>query len=59
MRPRLWRLPDGLPFLDLAEVSAGGGTIAHRWRETLPIGATVDGPAVVQQYDTTTLLHPG
>jgi len=55
----LWRLPDGLPFLDLAEVSAGGGTIAHRWRETLPIGATVDGPAVVQQYDTTTLLHPG
>ncbi len=29
------------------------------WREALPIGAVLEGPAVVQQYDTTTLLHPG
>ncbi len=29
------------------------------WREALPAGVVVEGPAVVQQYDTTTLLHPG
>jgi N-methylhydantoinase A len=28
-------------------------------REALPIGATFDGPAVVEQLDTTTLIEPG
>ncbi len=29
------------------------------WREALSPGAVLEGPTVVQQYDTTTLLHPG
>jgi N-methylhydantoinase A/oxoprolinase/acetone carboxylase beta subunit len=29
------------------------------WRDDLPVGTTLDGPAVVEQYDSTTLLHPG
>jgi N-methylhydantoinase A len=29
------------------------------WRDHLAPGAALNGPAVVEQYDTTTLLHPG
>jgi N-methylhydantoinase A/oxoprolinase/acetone carboxylase beta subunit len=29
------------------------------WRDDLPMGAALAGPAVVEQYDSTTLLHPG
>jgi N-methylhydantoinase A len=29
------------------------------WRDHLAPGASLSGPAVVEQYDTTTLLHPG
>jgi N-methylhydantoinase A len=29
------------------------------WRDDLPVGAALAGPAVVEQYDSTTLLHPG
>jgi N-methylhydantoinase A len=29
------------------------------WRDDLPVGTALAGPAVVEQYDSTTLLHPG
>lgn len=28
-------------------------------RERLPIGATIDGPAIVEQFDATTVIEPG
>lgn len=28
-------------------------------RERLPIGATVDGPAIIEQFDATTVIEPG
>jgi N-methylhydantoinase A len=33
-------------------------TPIHR-RERLPIGATLTGPAIVEQLDTTTVIEPG
>lgn len=29
------------------------------WRESLPVGGTLAGPAVIEQLDTTIVLHPG
>ncbi|MEK9693772.1 MAG: hypothetical protein VW235_12665, partial [Rhodospirillaceae bacterium] len=28
-------------------------------RDTLPLGATFEGPAIVEQFDSTTVLPPG
>jgi N-methylhydantoinase A len=39
---------------------AGGFTATPVfWRDDLPVDTTLTGPAVVEQYDSTTLLHPG
>jgi N-methylhydantoinase A len=39
---------------------AGGFTATPVfWRDDLPVGTALAGPAVVEQYDSTTLLHPG
>ena len=29
------------------------------WRPSLPAGARVDGPAVIEEPNATTLIHPG
>jgi N-methylhydantoinase A len=29
------------------------------WRPSLPVGATVEGPAVIEEPNSTTLIHPG
>jgi N-methylhydantoinase A len=33
--------------------------ILHYDRDKLPVGSSVAGPAVIRQYDATTLLLPG
>ncbi|MEQ8234631.1 MAG: hydantoinase/oxoprolinase family protein, partial [Gammaproteobacteria bacterium] len=37
----------------------GGLDTAIYWREDLPAGARIEGPAVLQQFDSTTLVPPG
>jgi N-methylhydantoinase A len=29
------------------------------WRPSLPAGARIDGPAVIEEPNATTLIHPG
>ncbi|HUK07883.1 MAG TPA: hydantoinase/oxoprolinase family protein [Stellaceae bacterium] len=56
--------PDGEPALKgkrsirTAE-SAGFVTAAIYARTSLPVGETIQGPAIVEQADTTTLIEPG
>jgi N-methylhydantoinase A len=39
---------------------AGGFTVTPvYWRDDLPASTELTGPAVIEQYDATTLLHPG
>jgi N-methylhydantoinase A len=43
-----------------AYFSGHGGVDATVYeRDTLPLGATFEGPAIVEQFDSTTVLPPG
>ncbi|PRG05071.1 hypothetical protein C6Q21_19060 [Burkholderia multivorans] len=54
---------EGAPntFTRAIVISAEGGPVDARVlrRESLPVGFTFEGPAIVEQADTTTLVHPG
>ena len=56
---------DGVTSLELALIETKPAYFDGRWIETphydrdrLPIGATFDGPAIVRQYDATTVVLP-
>lgn len=47
--------------VDVREVVFDGAPVRTRFyeRSRLPAGASFDGPAVVEQYDSTTVVPPG
>jgi N-methylhydantoinase A len=65
--PRAEKPPQPLPSLDRAvkgsrQILLGGGTSVEATlyeRERLAIGAAVDGPAIVEQFDATTVIPAG
>ena len=38
---------------------AGAADAPVYWRDHLPLGARIEGPALVEQMDTTVLIEPG
>ena len=43
-----------VPAIDLAEIGAGGGSIVR-----IDAGSGVEGPCIVEEYDSTCLVPPG
>ena len=58
--PREWEQGEPAPERS-REIGLAGGTATARIvsRAALAVGDTVAGPALIEQPDTTTLLHPG
>ena len=54
--PRRWRNPPAWSDFDEVERAVETPIYSH---EGLPAGVTIEGPAIVEQLDSTTVIPPG